>query len=63
MWYWLTIGRYGVIGLYHMCDHSYYVDVVPANHSKYGVVGLYYMCDHSYYVNVVLANHSKYGVI
>ena len=43
----------------YMCDYSYYVDVVLADHSKYGVVGLYYMCDHSYYVDVVPADHSK----
>src|SRR5882762_11161968 len=47
---------------YHKCDHLYYVDVVPADHSKY-VVGRYHMCGHLYYMDVVLANHSKYDVV
>src|SRR6267154_1136119 len=52
-------GIYEVVGLYHMCDHTYYIHMVLADHGKYKVAGLYHRCDHPYYLPMVPANYDS----
>jgi hypothetical protein len=48
-----------MVGWYHICDHSCYVPMVLADHSKNNMVGLYHVCDYCCYLHVVPADHSK----
>jgi hypothetical protein len=45
-----------MIGRYQICNDTYYVHMVPADHGNVSLTSWYQICDDTYYVHMVPAD-------